>query len=248
MRVLQLNLWNINNPLTKRMDILTKGISLISPDIITFQEVSPIKGSPQIESIAKKLGYNCYYADAGSFRGRREGNAILSRTPAVACETLNLGFQEVDLQRVALCCFFKVKGGRNHAVVTTHLAYPLQADEARIYQAKELVKFINSTGAVDNFILGADLNAIPSSRAVREIMMLPKAIDAWDYVGREAPEYTFARDNPFVEERLGPDRRIDYIIVGGGVSIKKCQVVFTSSSHGIVSDHYGLLVDLNLPQ
>lgn len=226
------------------MQTIKAGVEVLAPDFITFQEVSPQNGRPQIEGMAIDLDYRMYYADAGAFRGRREGNAILSKRSAVQVETLNLSDPDVDLQRVALCCFFDGSSGGRFAILSTHLAYPIDADAARSNQAAELVSFIEASGARAAFALGADLNAVPSSEAVGKLLTLEGAKDAWDLVPPGGPKFTFSADNPLVEERLWPDRRIDYIIAGGQLKIESCEAVFTKANHGIASDHYGVLAEI----
>lgn len=244
MRVLQFNLWNTNEPLESRMRTLEKGIRHLDPDVITFQEVSPVMGRPQISPLAERLDYYLYYADAGAFHGRREGNAILSKVPASRVETMNLNCADVDLQRVAICCFFEEPLDRLVGVLSTHLAYPLEADEARRIQAEEVADFIISTGASGAFVLGADLNAEPRSSAVAALLNIDGARDAWEWTNSNEPRVTFAAENPFVEPRLGPNRRIDYLIVGGSLIVERCEVVFTERRLGIASDHYGILAEI----
>lgn len=51
MKILTLNIWNLNNPLEHRMNLLQENLKKIKPQIICFQEVSLINGKPQISQM-----------------------------------------------------------------------------------------------------------------------------------------------------------------------------------------------------
>ncbi|MCG7877177.1 MAG: endonuclease/exonuclease/phosphatase family protein [Candidatus Thiodiazotropha taylori] len=243
MRILQLNLWNINEPLRERMDVLARGVKDIAPDYITFQEVSPIEGKLQIEEFADELGYRWYFAEAGSFRGRREGNAILSKRKALHCETVDLCCSEIDLQRVAICCVFANSKQEKCALISTHFAYPINANSARYKQAVQLCEYIRRLD-VDHVIIGADLNSIPTSSAVDHLLSECGLVDAWKLAPSDGPIYSFDGRNPYVRKNLWPNRRIDYVLFSSHLMVTSCQAVFTKSIYGIVSDHYAIVADV----
>lgn len=79
--------------------------------------------------------------------------------------------------------------------------------------------------------------------------------DAWTATHQDdqGPDgYTFVPDNPYSADWDWPFRRIDYILVrcgahgGPTLGIRSCRRIFDQPGT-VVSDHYGLVADLELP-
>jgi endonuclease/exonuclease/phosphatase family metal-dependent hydrolase len=111
-------------------------------------------------------------------------------------------------------------------------------------------------------IVAADLDADPESASARFWTgrqsldgMSVCYRDAWESVHPQEPGHTFTPENPIMIGRDWPFRRIDYVLVrcgeheGPTLEIAGCERIFTEAVDGVwASDHFGLRVDLVLPE
>ena len=76
--------------------------------------------------------------------------------------------------------------------------------------------------------------------------------DAWESARPDDPGFTYVPDNPYSADWDWPFRRIDYILIrcaahgGPTLRVRHCRRTFDTPA-STVSDHYGLVADLTLP-
>lgn len=259
-RILDLNIWNYNDPWEARRDAIVVLILDSQPDIVALQEVrhqswrdDPRHQADQI--VASLPGYHLLWhpahywpAEPGSDQGRQwEGLALLSPHPftdlAVAHLSRDMNDPRDHFQRLVLA-------GEIHThlgpfwLFNTH--FPLSG-AARERVAVESVQFVAQIAGELPFAFTGDLNAEPQDWPIRFMTGQVEAgnqrsplTDAW--VGRHGaePGYTYSA--------WEPSQRIDYLLVPPVVQVKRMEVVgmVPGREHVSPSDHCGLLADLQL--
>jgi endonuclease/exonuclease/phosphatase family metal-dependent hydrolase len=247
---MSLTLLQWNCMFSENPDKIAAFIADLKPDIICLQEltegyhdVSPGTG----EYIAARLGYqaHCAYGPMVLPDGTstRMGNGILSRLPLERTDVLILQKGDVQDGRVTVHERMYVEAtvivdGREVTIGTTHLAFHPRFITTRYKQAMmdKIVEHFPSAGA--NYILAADFNAQPHSRA---------ALSPRQHGLRNAgpalrhPTWT---TKPF---EIGPwlyDElrwRLDYVLYRGGLKPVKSEIVQTR-----LSDHLPILAEFEL--
>jgi len=256
-RVLTLNLWNINEPLDARLSALCSGVRRLQPDVICLQEVSvhPRLGRIESEIIAEQCGFTHHAYSFSGHRGKREeGLAILSRHPLIGSTRVALPEFPGDMARQVLVCRLKI-GSRSLLVANTHLAFPLRMTRERSAQAAVALAAIKdyrdrsaASSAAPGMILCGDFNDAPDSPAIRTILDSDLAlVDTFAFFHPQNAGHTFSLRNHYVDAPPEEEGRIDYIFAGGELELDSSEIVFDGSNGlEIVSDHFGLLCSLRL--
>ncbi len=270
-RVLTLNVWNKSGPWAKRLPLLRRELSQLSPDIVGLQEVLRLGqgGSAEADQaleIAEGLGYHIAYGAAADYgRGLMFGNAVLSRHPIARRDVFPLPGVESGESRSLLYALVETPAGRL-PVFVTHLNWKLHHANVRLSQVQHIVKHVFELAPIDDAelppVLMGDFNAEPDSDEMRYLRGLSVQqgrsvyfADAWLYAGN-GPGYTFDRRNGFAALAHEPPRRIDYIYVRGpdrkfrGEPLA-CRVCFAEpelQAEGEIwpSDHFGVLAEIQV--
>lgn len=203
-------------------------------DVVCLQEVDRHWGArsgfrDQPAWLAGRLGVDAEYGanvdldpPAPGLPRRQYGMATLSVFPVLqSVHTLlvrSFGGEQRGLLTVTLDV-----DGRVLRVLNTHLEYGSQAE--RLRQAAAVADAVRS-GRSSVVLLG-DLNAGPSSAEVARVCEV--VTDSWALAGT-GDGFTFDAVNPHV--------RIDYVLVGDGVSVRSAHVLPTHAS-----DHWPVVVD-----
>lgn len=251
LRVLTLNIWNINAPLQQRMALLVAGLNALKPDIVCLQEVSPDPKLSRLQSeiIAERCGFAHHrYSLTGHWENREEGLAILSRHAIARTATVALPEFPDDRARQVLLAEIDI-GAHRLLVANTHLAYALHMTEARKAQVLALNRAIgeyrNRFDAQAVIVCG-DFNDQPDSPAIEAMLHNDAArFDAYASCNPGREGHTFTAKNPYVDGALWPDWRVDYIFGEGALTPVDCRVVFDGSEQGIASDHFGVFCTLD---
>ncbi len=261
--VLTLNLWGTNGPVRERLAALIRYLDAKRPDVVALQEVRFLDGRPQSEIIAEACGYPAHHYDRSWGRGEEEeGLAVLSHHALRALPSIPLPGQDKDvprqLQRVEVAVT-----GRPLLLANTHLAFRRRHGRLRLRQVRRILEVLppgsdsgNDTGlrqgrpASHPTVLVGDLNAAPRSRAVRRLLAAPPRgaglRDAQAAVpGR--PRATFSFANPFANQPWLLGRRIDHVLVSPELRVLAARRVLTGTQGPVVSDHYGVRVELLVP-
>jgi endonuclease/exonuclease/phosphatase family metal-dependent hydrolase len=260
LRVLTLNLWNLERWRERREEVLA-WFRLLEPDIVCLQEVvENSDGRNQVRWLAERTASTPHVAcgPAGSVAsGTTFGNGILSRWPIDATEVVALPSASVpgDVDRAVTWA-----RTRGVDVFCTHLSSPFEAVALRRRQVVRLVEVVNETadprGPLPP-VLAGDFNAEPDADEIRHLCGLTTLQDrvtyfqdAWRVAGGGGPGWTWDNRNPFAAAEYEPDRRIDYVFVGwrggrGSGRVEAARVVCDRALGGAyASDHYGLLAQV----
>lgn len=249
LRILTLNLWNINQPLHHRMAKLEEYLAWIRPDIITLQEISPVDNIPQSNQLAKSLGYISHYTYSGMWQGREQGLATLTRVDSRVEEVISLTEAPNDMPRVAVAVIVSTSLSKSEiAIINTHLSFHIDQGAFRQSQMRECLLLADrvARGGARGVMLCGDFNE-DSGGVVTELIRADaslKLLDCWTACHPESDAgHTFARENLWADSTLWPGRRIDYIFVSSQrFRPISCNLVLTGvDGWGPVSDHYGVL-------
>jgi endonuclease/exonuclease/phosphatase family metal-dependent hydrolase len=207
-------------------------------DILLLQEAIYNPDFDAAQEIADRLQMNIVSrgVDLPSDHPNSSSVAILSALPAT--EVRSVRYTPEDPRSFALA-HLVLPSGRTAVVVSAHLAWGGSQEPARLRQAllvdqtvREHLATLKAQGAYDAVaILGADLNALPTSDTVRFLTGLHAVedqgtywVDAWASTNVD-PGYTVTMDNDWAQwtaarqgitnPRRNPDRRIDYLFVYG---------------------------------
>ncbi len=260
-RVLNLNIWNYNDPWEARRERIVALIRSTLPDIVALQEIRGRDWGPDVRHQADQIlaslpGYASVWEPAhywaqgeGHNQGRLEweGLALLSAHPLVDRAVLRLSRDAADphdsFQRLVLGARVQMLNGP-FWIFTTH--YPLSA-AARARVAPESLAFVVRTADGLPFALTGDLNAEPEEAPIRVLTgsagmggAPDGLIDAWRACHPRAPGYTFPA--------WGPSKRIDYLLVPPQVTVREIEVLGRVPDRETVSpsDHCALLATLEV--
>jgi len=241
-KVLTLNLWNINEPLGPRYSALETGLKRLSPDIVCLQEVScdPKSKRSQAELVATMCGHQNYVEEAGL--------AILSSKRLVHLTCVKLPRFREDPPRHAMLAELKIDGNPL-LVINTHLSYPPQMITERTKQVNTLLAVLKHQRLKNTArakILCGDFNDVANSPAIRTILgSHEKFFDVFATCHPGTKGFTYSTRNPYVERSWTVDERIDYIFVNPHLISKKCAVVFDGhNGFDFASDHFGVFCSL----
>lgn len=258
-RILDLNIWNYNEPWPTRRDLILDLILDTEPDVVALQEIryrdwtlDPRHQAGQI--LAGLPGYSAIWHPAHYWPpgGREnmgekewEGLAILSPHPVVDQAVLRLSRAPEDprdnFQRLVQGAQVRTPAGP-FWLFNTH--YPLSAP-ARARVAVESLDFCVQTAGDVPFALVGDFNAEPQDLPIRYLTgqaegdgHTDRLIDAWVACHPTDPGYT--------HPAWGPIKRIDYVFVPPTVTVQEIEVVGAVPDRETASpsDHCGLLATL----
>lgn len=144
LRVATFNIWHDAGNWPLRLKLLTDALRAADADVIALQEVlqDSKKNLPnQAETIAAALGGYAVHFMSTSPEGsaNRYGNAILTRLPVSAVETIKL--EPLDDYRTAIRLRVDAHG-RPVDVVNTHLAWQPDAGAVRAQQIRSLLDWL----------------------------------------------------------------------------------------------------------
>jgi endonuclease/exonuclease/phosphatase family metal-dependent hydrolase len=263
-RILTWNVWGRNGPWEARQPAIAAVVAAEAPDVVCLQEAWSADDEPsQAEVLAGALGF--HHVDAEHHRrGRssvRIGNAILSRWPIAASETVWLPRLDGGLPYRTLLRAEIDRPAGAVAVHCTHFDWQYDASAARVVQARAITRFVASKRGDPALehppVVAGDLNAVPDADEVRLLTGrsaggVPGLVfqDSWEVAGDGSTGVTWTRRNPYCVDAAWPERRLDYVLVGwprprplGNPQV--CRVVGIDPVNGVQpSDHYGVVVDL----
>ena len=251
-----LNLLNPSNPLSPSGDVEMRTQMVIDaileeqPDIIAFQEVVDSGTVPnRAELIAVETGYHWAWQKEYSLVIYDEGIAVLSRTPILETES-------IELPHVDLFLFTRyVLGARVETAAgpvdfyCTHMTVG-GTEEQSADQAAAAWSFITERSAGIPAFFAGDLNAEPDTLSMRFLRgetshgeATGDFIDAW--------LATRPGDLGYTIDSSDPHDRIDYIYVTATapypVRPRDCQLIFDEAADGIyASDHIGVACQIAL--
>ena len=253
-RVMTLNIWNHNDPWPRRRELIVDAVREVDPDVIGFQEIRhdgarDEDGRNQAEQLSARLpDYQIVSepAQVDADADRWEGLAIFSRLPIASTDHVELSRDPSDSrdnhQRIVLHAEVDTPAGPLH-IYDTHLSL---SRDGRRRTVREITAFTGRYAAPA--VLLGDFNEAPGEEAIRHITDGAGFLDAWPALHPDAPGHTFSSDNPYT--KTDDSRRIDYVFLrlGNSARLRTCRRIADRSAPDghCPSDHYGLVVDLDL--
>ena len=276
LRAVTLNFWGTQAPLERRLDLATRQLAALAPDVVGMQEVRPLdgkSGQTTADVLAERLGLDRVYAVAVSWAddllgpgiaAGEEGLAILSRFPVLEQRVTQLPQPRPTEARILLSARI---GAPTGAIWfhTTHLHYRLDdgvAREEQVVAIDQVVRALGRDAADLPQILCGDFNAPPDADEIRFLRGLTTLAgrrthfqDAWLRVRPADPGFTWSSENPQTRplRSLDLDRRIDYVFVttrrkDGRGTVREARLVLDErDGEGVcASDHYGVLAEVQI--
>jgi endonuclease/exonuclease/phosphatase family metal-dependent hydrolase len=257
--------WNLGHQFgdhQQRFEAIVTTLRHEAADIVCLQEVwAEEGGDDQVDLLVAELGGHATRTPSIFWRGRSFGNAVWSRWPILASETIGLLDATGDTTpRTALFATVDAPVGPITAV-SVHLEHRFDRSSTRVAQMSQLCREIagrrNNPEIAFPVVVGGDLNAMPDSDEIRLVTgrTAPPVrnlvlTDAWEVAGDGSPGHTWSRRNPHLLDATWPNRRLDYVLVswprpkGVGVPIR-AWLAGTEPIDGVVgSDHFAVVADL----
>ena len=228
-----------------RAHLIVDDINAVKPDIIGFQEVSPLHYDYIVKSMPGYLHEMAYRDDfilsegcpifyrADKYERIDSGSFWLSETPEVMSKDWGSAHY-----RICIYVILKDKAsGREFVVFNTHLDHV--SDEARIEGIKVVLDKIAEFGDLPAFLMG-DLNAEPDSKTILSTK------DAFD----DAHDIAASADEGATFHKWGTkpnNDRIDYIMISKGDSIVSEYRILDNCHDGVYSsDHSSIYIKVKL--
>jgi endonuclease/exonuclease/phosphatase family metal-dependent hydrolase len=245
-RVATLNLEQDHKRWELRRELVVEHLAAVRPDVLALNEVCmPLRTAHWIRDAARERSGLEYYlvqqTRVNALSGV-EGEALLTRFPIV--ETGNLDYRTRDI--VALVARLAI-GGRPVDFYVTHQVGSVFNDALRLYQAQQLLAWVDSRADVPARIVCGDFNATLDQPSAALVATRFKPTQ------REPTAFTpLAGVNGEVTHPDWPrmDRCIDYIWVSDALGVAESRVCFNEPSVSDPtlwpSDHAGVWADLEL--
>lgn len=245
-RIVTLNMEQDHKRWEARRELIAGQLVELKPDLLALNEVCvPRQTARWVQSVAKQrmgIAYALVQQTKVNGLAAIDAEALLTRFPLM--ETGNLDYQARDM--VALVARIVVDAGPVDVYVT-HFYRSIGDDSLRLYQAQQLLAWIDSRKDVAAHIVCGDFNATldkPSAALMatrlRHTQSAPTAFTP------------LAASDGAVSHPNWPrmDRCIDYIWVSAGVNIIDSGVCFDKASADDASlwpsDHAGVWADLEI--
>ena len=194
-------------------------ISEVKPDVVAVQELDSMTTRNNhyvLGEIAKRVGYNAYFAPAINYRGGKYGVGVLSKEKALSVATYPLPCRKEP--RTMIVVEFK-----DYFLVSTHISL-FEEDRLR---SVEIIRGVVEKLQKPVFVAG-DMNALPDSKTA-------KGFEEYMQVLNDTSLFTF--------ESVEPSKCIDYIYGRGAKFVKPRTTVIQNR---VASDHLPLYVDLKI--
>ena len=245
-RIATLNLEQDHKRWDARRELVVEHIGAIKPDVLALNEVCiPLQTARWLKAAAlKRFGIDYHLVQQTRVNGLSavEGEALLTRFPIL--ETGNLDYRTRDI--VALVARILVDG-KSVDVYVTHQIGSVHNDSLRLFQAQQLLAWIESREDVAARIVCGDFNAtldMPSAALMatrfRSTQTAPTAFTPLAGSDGEVTHPSWPR----------MDRCIDFIWVSGPLRVVASEVCFNQPSARDAtlwpSDHAGVWADLEI--
>lgn len=260
MRIATLNCWGMRGDWAARLPVFEGGFRTVDPDIVTLQEMILTKETNQA---ADMLGRGYHLAQQHDPESDGQGIATASRWPLGQVLEIDLHLTERTTEFACTCLVTEVLApdpiGR--VWVANHFPdYQLDHERERRTQTVAAARELEALVAEypGHVIVAGDLDADVASDSLR-FWTGRHVIDdtsvcyrsAWEATHPGESLETYVPDNPNQVDFDWPFRGIDHVLVrcgrsGPTLAIRSCDRIF-DRGEDIVSDHYGLVVELMPP-
>lgn len=222
--------WNLHYGVAPRtavdLEQIARTIESQHPDVVTLQEVARgwvLGGGTDMATwLAHRLDMSVEFAPAAD---RQFGNAILTRSPLVDAQVVQLPYGAGPQERSALTGRVELADGTWLRVTSVHLQHRSVNTPTRLNQLATLEAELPSATPA---LLAGDLNAEPGSPEI-ELVDGEKWVSAVDSAG-DTTALTSPTDDP--------DARIDWVL-GQGVTFRAATVL-----DDVSSDHFPVVAEV----
>jgi len=259
--LLDLNIWNYNEPWSARRNLIVELIREANADVVALQEIQcrswlddPGHQAAQIRARLPEfelIWHPAHYWAPGwgdNLGEKWEGLAILSRYPIV-----DQRFRQLTRRREdgASPWLRGVLGGLVRSPDGPFWLFSTHRSGKRSYAATEVLSFVDGTASGKPFVLTGDFNVTPDSVDIRFLTgqatidgQRGKLVDAWA-VARPGES-----GETVLSWKVRPGKRIDYVLISPDVSVIGIRLAGDRpDSEGVYpSDHLALVADLGLPE
>jgi endonuclease/exonuclease/phosphatase family metal-dependent hydrolase len=263
-RIATWNLWgHFGAEPEGRLPRIEATLRRLDADVIALQEVyADQAGGDDAVRLGDGLGRRVVRSRLEPDRAGPIGNALLSAWPVIEQGSLPLPSASGRTgHRQALWAVLAAPFGRL-PVIATHLAHRFDESAVRQQQIRAVLALagrLRSDPERDApVILCGDLNAVPDSDELRLLTGRSEAPvpglvfnDCWPQVCQD-PGHTWVRRNPYLQNAVWPERRLDYVLVSwprpapSGNPVQAFLVGDGPVDGVWPSDHLGVAVDLRL--
>lgn len=272
LRILTLNVWNSEGD-PRRPELINHVLSELKPDLIAFQEVMRAPDDNVLDRLLAGLDFHATHQSdlqhgTPPFADRYGGSAIATRWPHHAVEALDMRVAgAADMPWATLAALVPIPQAGEVLFIGATCAWRPAAEAARERQVLAIADLDARHRRDLPTIIAGDFNAGPEAASMRFLTgrqsLDGRSVlyhDAWAVAG-QGPGYTWGEDNPHgkagAEQIIGQPgyrERFDHVLVGSWdahpkahARIRSATLAFDQPIDGIwASDHFGLLVDLDV--
>ena len=245
LRVAMLNMEQDHKRWELRRELIVAELAAINPDIFAMNEVCiPLQSAQWIQN-AMRERFSRDYALVQQTRvnglSSVEGEALLTRLPII--ETGNFDYRTRDM--VALVA--RLRAGPNVVDVYVTHQYRSRGDESlRLFQAQQLLAWIDSRSDVEGRIVCGDFNASLDAPSASLMASRFRATQKENTAFTPLSDGRGGVSHPYWSRM---DRCIDYIWVAGPLVVINSEVCFNEAGSNdptlYPSDHAGVRADLH---
>jgi len=244
LRVAMLNMEQDHKRWEFRRELIVAELAAINPDIFAMNEVCiPLQTARWIQKVMRER-FSRDYALVQQTRvnglSEVEGEALLTRLPII--ESGNFDYRTRDM--VALVARLQA-GAHAVDVYVTH-QYRSRGDESlRLFQAQQLLAWMDTRNDVEARIVCGDFNASPDAPSATLMASRFRATQKEHTAFTPLSDGRGAVSHPYWSRM---DRCIDYIWITGPMAVDSSSVCFNQASSDdptlYPSDHAGVRADL----
>ncbi|MBI4431106.1 MAG: endonuclease/exonuclease/phosphatase family protein [Candidatus Omnitrophica bacterium] len=240
LRILSFNVWGDGQDQESRWPLIARAVAGLKPDFAGLQEVFRRE---RLDMVRVSGSYSNAFTPP-----HKTGLGLLAQGIIEEKNSFMLPFSPLEEYRRHIV-FARIRfRDRFINLFNTHLSWKPEDEKSREVQADAVLGFVRSRQRADLDILTGDLNAVDSSPSVQKLLGYFK--DTFRLVKPIDRGLTWSRRNKYVLRAPElPERRIDYILVGGSdvdrVKVLNSSVVFDEQVQGFwISDHFGMCTEL----
>ncbi|MEN9783804.1 MAG: hypothetical protein RJA24_1147 [Pseudomonadota bacterium] len=246
LRVAMLNMEQDHKRWEQRRELIISELAAIDPDLFAMNEVCiPLQTARWIQEVMRERhGRDYALVQQTRVNGLSavEGEALLTRLPII--ETGNLDYRTRDM--VALVARIKA-GNKAIDVYVTHQYMSRGDDSLRLFQAQQLLAWMDSRREADARIVCGDFNAVLDSPSAALMASRLRPTQTANTAFTPLADIAGKPSHPYWPRM---DRCIDYIWVDDALSVAGSSVCFNQGSPDdpalYPSDHAGVQADLQL--
>ncbi len=259
MRLVTLNTWGTRGDWPSRLKVFQDGFAELAADVITLQETI-LTG--EIDQAAAMLGPGYHLAQQQVRERDGQGITTASRWPLGRVFEVDLHVTDRTHDFACTCLVTEVLADEpiGRVWVANHFPdYQLDHERERVRQTVKVARLLEELlpDAPGHVVVAGDLDADEQSDSLRfwtgrhvidDLSVCYRS--AWESIRPGERLGTYLPENPLSVDRDWPYRGIDHVLVrcdryGPSLTIRRCDRIFDRGPIS-ASDHYGLMVDLDV--